>query len=184
MYIPQECMGVLAQCFGDSERDKVMRHFMERGAYDLYVEDQTSTTQLHVWPRFRPGTKIVMSVVFEEGLVGESSCPRCKAWNNRTQAMVGLFGKYLFIFSCNVDIKQVTAFSGRFQITNATRKSNKGSSKFGQNAQVLRLGRLKVIIRVWTLSLISTSGNMYVPCIYDCFRDLCIKDCPQLSASM
>jgi len=82
--IPQQFMGVLEYYFGETNRDEVLRDFIARGAYDLYIEVEPGTTQLVGWSRIRPGTRIVMSAVFEQLLyIDEYRCPRpqCKAWN-------------------------------------------------------------------------------------------------------
>jgi hypothetical protein len=78
-------MGVLECYFGETKRDGVLRDFIARGAYDLYIEGEIGTTQLVGWSGVQPGTRIVMSAVFEQSRNAEEyRCPRpqCKAWNN------------------------------------------------------------------------------------------------------
>jgi hypothetical protein len=83
-------MGVLNSYFGDEEKDRVLRHFMDRRAYDLYIEGETGTTQINEWPRVRPGTRIVMSVVVEQAcLYQHYRCPRCKCQNKYKEANDG-----------------------------------------------------------------------------------------------
>lgn len=85
-------MGVLGWSFGHTDRDGVLRDFIARGAYDLYIEAGTGTTQLDRWSRVRAGTKIVMSAVFEQSRSKETyECPRpgCGAWNNFQEANDG-----------------------------------------------------------------------------------------------
>jgi len=108
--------------FKSGKKDRILRHFMGQGAYDLFIEDGTSTTQLDGWSRIRPGMRIIMSIVLENSLFGDDyKCPRCKIWNNHKEENDG----WIDCVGC----------PGRFQITNANRKRNKTGTKFGQNPQ-------------------------------------------------
>ena len=85
-------MTVLGSYFGETDRDGVLRDFVVRGAYDLYIEAETGATQLVRWSGVRPGTRIVMSAVFEQSRYDEQyRCPRpqCKAWNKCKEANDG-----------------------------------------------------------------------------------------------
>jgi hypothetical protein len=108
--------------FKSGKKDRILRHFMGQGAYDLFIEDGTITTQLDGWSRIRPGMRIIMSIVLENSLFGDDyKCPRCKIWNNHKEENDG----WIDCVGC----------PGRFQITNANRKRNKTGTKFGQNPQ-------------------------------------------------
>jgi len=85
-------MGVLESYFGETDRDEVLRDFIGRGAYDLYIEAETSTTRLTGWSGVRSGMRIVMSAVFEQTRDEEEyRCPRprCRAWNECQEANDG-----------------------------------------------------------------------------------------------
>ena len=78
--------------FGKEDRDRILHDFIVRGAYDLYIEGETDTTQLIGWSGVRPGTRIVMSAVFEQKRnLEQYRCPRpqCKAWNDCKEAKDG-----------------------------------------------------------------------------------------------
>jgi len=79
-------MGVLECYFGQTDRDGILRDFIIRGAYDLYIEGDTGATQLVGWSEVQPGTRIVTSAIFNQPrFVEEYKCPQpqCKAWNDR-----------------------------------------------------------------------------------------------------
>jgi len=42
-------MAVLECYFGETNRDEILRDFIVRGAYDLYIEAETGTTELVRW---------------------------------------------------------------------------------------------------------------------------------------
>ena len=85
-------MGILGCYFGETDRDRILRDFIVRDAYDLYIEGETGAPQLVRWSGVRPGTRIVMSAIFEQSRSVEAyRCPRpqCKAWNNYQEANDG-----------------------------------------------------------------------------------------------
>ena len=85
-------MTVLLSYPRDAHRDKVLRHFVARGAYNLYTETGTSTTVLNRWYGVGEGSRIIMSAVFEQERRGEEyMCPRpqCHAWNIYKEANDG-----------------------------------------------------------------------------------------------
>ena len=85
-------MAVLGSYLRETDRDEILRDFIIRGAYDLHIEGEPGTTQLVGWSVIRPGTRIVMSAVFEQLLyVEEYRCPRpqCTAWNDCKEANDG-----------------------------------------------------------------------------------------------
>jgi len=85
-------MDVLGCYFGETNRDGILHDFIVRGAYDLHIEAETGTTQLVGWSGVRPGTRLVMSAVFEQSRsVAEYRCPRpqCRAWNDCKEANDG-----------------------------------------------------------------------------------------------
>jgi hypothetical protein len=90
MCMYQLFVGVLKCYFGDDEKDKVLRDFMDRGAYDLHIEGETGTTQIGEWSRIRPGTRVVMSVVVEQAyLYQRYCCPRCMMLNTYSEVNDG-----------------------------------------------------------------------------------------------
>ena len=78
-------MGILEWTLGHTDKDEVLRSFIARGAYDLYIEAERGTIQLDGWSGVRAGTRIVMSAIFEQSRSEEEyRCPRpqCMAWND------------------------------------------------------------------------------------------------------
>jgi len=65
-------MGVLGWYFKDTDEDRVLRDFIARGAFDLYIEAESGTgpTQLDRWSGFRTGTRFIMIAAFEQSRVG------------------------------------------------------------------------------------------------------------------
>ena len=78
-------MGILEWTLGRTDKDEVLRSFIARGAYDLYIEAERGIIQLDEWSGLRAGTRIIMSAIFEQPRSEEEyMCPRpqCKAWND------------------------------------------------------------------------------------------------------
>jgi hypothetical protein len=83
-------MRVLESYLGDTEKDRVLRDFMDRGAYNLYIEGEIGITELDAWPGVQPGARIVMSVVLEQRRIDQLYlCPGCQMCNTCKEANDG-----------------------------------------------------------------------------------------------
>jgi hypothetical protein len=91
MCLCQLFVGILKCYFGDDEKDRVLRDFMDRGTYDLCIEGETGTTRIDEWPRVRSGARIVMSVVIAQAyhLDQHYCCPRCMMLNKYSEVNDG-----------------------------------------------------------------------------------------------
>src|SRR6266567_6942864 len=133
-------MGILGWYFKDTDEDRVLRDFIARGAFDLYIEAESGTgpTQLDRWSGFRMGTRFIMIAAFEQSRVGEEydHSARC-GMTARRRMMVGSNGKYLLIFSCHVDLQQVTVFVvlRGFRSAMPTEGATKAARNFSQKAR-------------------------------------------------
>ncbi|KAF9072650.1 hypothetical protein BDP27DRAFT_1360959 [Rhodocollybia butyracea] len=84
----EQFMSVLASYFKNTNRDEVLRGFINRGAYVLYVQDGTDVTQLERWGGVQAGARIIMTAVFEQpyqwAQTDQYRCPRpqCQTWND------------------------------------------------------------------------------------------------------
>ncbi|KAF9072655.1 hypothetical protein BDP27DRAFT_1418003 [Rhodocollybia butyracea] len=59
----KQFMRVLASYFEDTNRDEVLRGFINQEAYELYIKDGTDVTQLERWGEVQAGTRIIMTAV-------------------------------------------------------------------------------------------------------------------------
>ena len=74
---------------GDKMEARIQRHYMERGKFDLCIDQGTQVVQIdgeQDWSKVEPGTKVIMRAVLlrEESydVSGwEYQCPRCETWN-------------------------------------------------------------------------------------------------------
>jgi len=120
----QQMMGILEWCFKYDNRDRVLRNFIARGAYDLYIETNSGTSHLDESSRVRAGMRIIMSAIFEQSREsGQYKCPRpqCGKWNDCQEASDG----WVNCVGC----------PGRFQVTNADSRSGGKNMKFRQKGQ-------------------------------------------------
>ena len=70
-------MGILQWTLGRTDKDEVLRSFIARGAYDLYIEaERGSIIHLDGRSGLQAGTRIIMSAVFEQSRRKEEyMCP-------------------------------------------------------------------------------------------------------------
>ncbi|KAG6842983.1 hypothetical protein H0H87_008800, partial [Tephrocybe sp. NHM501043] len=58
----EQFMTVLGSYYKNTEKDRVMRYYIDRGEYDLYVQGQTGPSEVIGWSGVEGGSRIVMSI--------------------------------------------------------------------------------------------------------------------------
>jgi len=99
------------------ERDcieaQIQKRYMEKGQYDLCIDEGTQVTELtsHGWSRIEQGMTIVMRIIFEQRkrATPQYQCHICKIWNELISGSVDLR-----LTHCSIDCR---GCNRRFQIS-------------------------------------------------------------------
>ncbi|KAF9072653.1 hypothetical protein BDP27DRAFT_1360961 [Rhodocollybia butyracea] len=101
----KQFMRVLASYFEDTNRDEVLRGFINREAYEFYIEDGRGISQLERWGGVQAGARIIMTAVFEQSYpsideTDQYRCPRpqCQAWNDGKEENNGWINWWVSIY--------------------------------------------------------------------------------------
>ncbi|OAX31877.1 hypothetical protein K503DRAFT_860575, partial [Rhizopogon vinicolor AM-OR11-026] len=78
----------------DSIEARIQKRYMEKGQYDLCIDEGTHVTKLtsHAWSRIEEGMTIVMRIIFEQPkpTTPQYQCHICKTWNDLISGSVDL----------------------------------------------------------------------------------------------
>ncbi|KAG6807095.1 hypothetical protein H0H92_008808, partial [Tricholoma furcatifolium] len=70
-------MAVLESYYKDKEKDKVMRHYIQRGEYDIYIQDEIGSSQVVDWSNIPLGARMIVSIKMKQNNHFGYECPRC-----------------------------------------------------------------------------------------------------------